>query len=166
MQTAKICIVGDFAVGKTSTVERYVNNVFSEKYLTTLGVKVDTYVVDDDEYPPIKLVLWDVAGSKRFGQREFAYLRGAAGYMLVVDGTRKPTLESALGLYREIDAAFGSRPSIVLLNKTDLEANWELEDEELGLLAETKLPYVHTSAKSGAGIREAFAQLAREIVSS
>ncbi len=166
MQTAKICIVGDFAVGKTSTVERFVNNTFSEKYLTTLGVKVDTYVVEDETAPPIKLVLWDVAGSKRFGQREFAYLRGAAGYLFVADGTRKPTLASALGLSREITAAFGTRPSLMLLNKFDLQSSWELDSDDLANLAEADLPYVNTSAKTGAGVPEAFAQLAKAIVGS
>ncbi len=166
MQTVKICIVGDFAVGKTSTVERFVNNVFSEKYLTTLGVKVDTYVVEDEVQAPLKLVLWDVAGSKHFGQREFAYLRGAAGYLLVADGTRKPTLNSALGLAQEIDAAFGKHPSLLLLNKADLHSSWELDSDDMANIAAAGLPYVKTSAKTGAGVPAAFAQLSRVITAA
>ncbi|MDH3434076.1 MAG: GTP-binding protein, partial [Gammaproteobacteria bacterium] len=62
--TSKVCIVGDFAVGKTSIAERFVNNHFSESYLTTIGVKIDTKLI---EVPDLgvshKLVIWDIAGS-------------------------------------------------------------------------------------------------------
>lgn len=165
MQSAKVCIVGDFAVGKTSTVERYVSNTFSDKYLTTLGVKVDTYIVDEDDLPPLKLVLWDVAGGERFTQREFAYLRGAAAYLLVADGTRKPTLASALSLSQEITAAFGEHPSLLLLNKVDLEESWELDNDDLALIRQSGLPSLNASAKTGAGVPEAFSQLAKAITS-
>lgn len=165
MQSAKICIVGDFAVGKTSTVERYVNNTFSDKYLTTLGVKVDTYVVDEGEQPPMKLVLWDVAGGERFSQREFAYLRGAAAYLLVADGTRRPTLASALSLSQEITAVFGERPRLLLLNKADLEQSWELDNDDLAMIRQSGMPSLKSSAKTGAGVPEAFSQLAKAISS-
>ena len=166
MQSAKVCVVGDFAVGKTSTVERFVSNTFSAKYLTTLGVKVDTYVVDDGERPPLKLVLWDVAGTERFSQREFAYLRGAAAYLLVADGTRKPTLGSALSLSEDITAAFGERPRLLLLNKSDLASSWELDDADTAMMQQAGLPFMASSAKTGVGVTEAFTQLADMIINT
>ena len=93
MSTKKICVLGDFAVGKTSTVARVVHNVFSDKYLTTVGVKIDTYVYEPEGAgaKPMKLVIWDIAGTDRFNAVEYSYLRGASGYLLVVDGTRPDT---------------------------------------------------------------------------
>ncbi|NIN82585.1 MAG: GTP-binding protein, partial [Pseudomonas stutzeri] len=71
--TSKVCVVGDFAVGKTSVVERFVSNQFSEKYLSTVGVKIDTKEIEhEDRQVSHKLVIWDVAGSSVFGEKEYA----------------------------------------------------------------------------------------------
>ena len=79
--TKKVCIIGDFAVGKTSTVARCVHNVFSDKYLTTVGVKIDTKeVVLEDSEKTVKMIIWDIAGTDRFSAVEFSYLRGSSGY--------------------------------------------------------------------------------------
>ena len=80
--TSKICVVGDFAVGKTSVIERFVNNQFSDKYLTTVGVKIDTKEVSLAERSiAVKLIIWDVAGAEEFGAKEFAYLRKSSTSM-------------------------------------------------------------------------------------
>jgi len=86
----KVCLIGDFSVGKTSLVQQYVNQAFSEKYLTTIGVKIDTKLIEleDDE---LKLVLWDVAGRDSLSSINTSYLVGASGIILVLDGTRKET---------------------------------------------------------------------------
>ena len=83
----KICMVGSFAVGKTSLVARFVRGIFSEKYLTTVGVKIDkrTVAVDDRQ---VNLLLWDLYGEDDFQKLKLSYLRGASGYFLVVDPTR------------------------------------------------------------------------------
>ncbi len=163
--TSKVCIVGDFAVGKTSVVERFVNNQFSEKYLTTVGVKVDTKEIDlPDHGTSIKLVLWDVAGSDTFGPREFAYLRGAAGFIFVADGTRSLTIATAEKLRGEIVERAGERPVVMLLNKHDLNDAWEVSDSRLGAV-EKKFGVVYrTSAKSGENVEAALTRLAEMIV--
>jgi len=83
----KICMVGDFSVGKTSLTQKFVNNVFSEKYLTTIGVKIDTVEVNET-----KLIVWDVAGRDSLSPINASYLVGAAGVVLVADGTRPSTV--------------------------------------------------------------------------
>lgn len=164
-QTRKVCIIGDFAVGKTSTVARFVHNVFSEKYLTTVGVKIDTrkLEVDDDE---VKLIIWDIAGTDRFSAVEFSYLRGASGYLVVIDGTREHTADVAERLVNEARDRYGDVPQVFLVNKSDLQDEWEISDERLARLRDSGKSVFITSARSGANVDEAIHELARQLVTS
>jgi len=163
--TRKICIVGDFAVGKTSVVERFVNNHFSDKYLTTVGVKIDTKEISLSERSvSIKLVLWDVAGADEFGPREIAYLRGAAGMVFVVDGTRATTLASVIRLKEQIQGLYGHRPSVLLLNKNDLAGQWQINRDSLEPLEDGFSQIYTTSAKTGEEVEAALTYLAGLIV--
>jgi small GTP-binding protein len=157
--TAKICILGDFAVGKTSTVERFVNNQFSDKYLTTIGVKVDTKDVLLPDNVMLKLVLWDVAGTDRFGAVEFAYLRGASGFIFVADGTRADTVDAARSLKEQSIERYGEVPSIMLLNKSDLVDDWDVPDTTQTLLQKQFAALFVTSAKTGDNVDTAIAKL-------
>lgn len=161
--SSKICILGDFAVGKTSTIERFVNNQFSDKYLTTIGVKVDTKEVDLADGVTLKLVLWDVAGADRFGELELGYLRGASGYLLVADGTRAETIESARRLRQQAIGRHGEIPIVFLLNKADLEEAWEVEDAAIAALQDEMDHVFITSAKTGDNVADSIECLARSI---
>ena len=162
--TAKACIVGDFAVGKTSTVERFVNNQFSEKYLTTVGVKIDTKETPlPDRGVSQKLVLWDVAGKDTFGDIEFAYLRGAAGIIYVADGTRSQTIATAHDLRRQIEARIGETPFVFLLNKSDLESAWEVSARQIEALRAAVSNLFITSAKRGDNVDDALTRLSEMI---
>src|SRR6266550_2566922 len=98
----KICMLGGFSVGKTSLVKRYVQSVFSESYLTTVGVKIDKKSVDLSGRT-VNLILWDVAGEDDVASIRMSYVRGSSGYVLVADGTRPSTLEVALSLKERVD---------------------------------------------------------------
>ena len=163
IESRKVCMVGDFGVGKTSSVERFVSNVFSDKYLTTIGVKVDTKIVKVDE-SEIKLVIWDIAGRNRFGNIEFTYLRGSASYLLVVDGTRKSTLTTALELRDSIEDRYGKIPYVMLINKADLQDEWEISDDEINDLKEKDIKVFVTSAKTGENIEQAFIELSKTLI--
>lgn len=164
MLTSKVCIVGDFAVGKTSLTERFVNQHFSEDYLTTVGVRIDTKIVESPLLPvPQKLVVWDVAGTDRFGPVEFAYLRGAAGYIFVADGTRPETLDAAIRLNEQVTDMYGSQPTVLLLNKRDLDDQWTLPDDSVSGLAGHFESVFLTSAKTGDNVDAAFEALAGRI---
>ena len=157
--TTKVCILGDFAVGKTSTVERFVNNQFSDKYLTTIGVKVDTKQLDLRDDMALKLVLWDVAGSDRFGALELSYLRGASGHLLVADGTRAETIDSARQLKQQAIDRYGEVPFVFLLNKSDLKSDWDVSEQtQAELEAEMDRVFI-TSAKTGDNVARAIEQL-------
>lgn len=159
----KICLLGAFAVGKTSLVQRYVHSIFSEKYHTTVGVKVDRkrVVVDD---APTELIIWDLHGEDEFQSVRTQYLRGASGCIYVVDGTRSGTMDIALNLQKRVIEAIGPVPSIMALNKYDLESEWELDRSQIQQLIEDNLTIIHTSAKTGASVEAAFIQLAGKMV--
>jgi small GTP-binding protein len=160
----KICMLGAFSVGKTSLVKRFVQSVFSEAYLTTVGVKIDKKTV---ELPnrTVTLILWDLAGEDDISSLRMTYLRGAAGYVLVADGTRPATLEVALSLRRRVEAEFGSLPFVLLVNKNDLKDEWSVRDEEVEVLRQSGWWVRPTSARTGEGVENAFETLAERVVS-
>ena len=162
--TRKICIIGDFAVGKTSTVARFVNDVFSDKYLTTVGVKIDTGMVELNGDTAVKFVIWDIAGTDRFSAVEFSYLRGASAYLLVVDGSRRNTLTAARALRDEVEERYGALPLVTLLNKSDLSEEWELSERDVVELEQDGFRPLLTSAKDGSNVSEAMRLLASLVV--
>jgi len=155
----KVCLIGGFAVGKTSLVSRFVHSIFSDKYHTTVGVKIDKKPVDLGERQ-VELVLWDIYGQDDYQALRVSYLRGAAGYLLVVDGTRPATLDTATDLCEQVRRAIGPVPFVLVLNKSDLASEWSLEEAAVLKLASADA-VVRTSAKTGRGVEDAFARLAR-----
>lgn len=155
----KICMVGAFAVGKTSLVQRFVKSIFSEKYLTTVGVKIDkkTLSIGNDS---IDLMLWDLQGEDEFQSLQVSYLRGSSGYFLVADGTREWTLDKARELKDKVEESLGKLPFMLLLNKADLQDSWEIEESTLSVLTDSGWSIIKTSAKTGEGVEEAFRALA------
>lgn len=161
----KICLLGDFAVGKTSTVARSVRNTFSEAYLTTVGVKVDSKTMTLAADRQVRLVLWDIAGASTLDQIRANYIVGTQGILLVADGTREDTVAVALDLREQVDRLLGrSLPCVLLLNKADLVAEWAVPQSRILELQE-RLPVFTTSAKTGEGVEEAFAALAVAVTS-
>ena len=86
----KILLVGDFGVGKSSLVERFVHNRFSHEYQSTIGVVISkkTLSIENTE---LKLMIWDVAGSREISEVPASYYLGCAGILFVFDLTRKET---------------------------------------------------------------------------
>ena len=159
----KICLIGAFAVGKTSLVERFVKSIFSERYQTIIGVKIDKKIVSV-EGEDVTLVLWDLVGQDEFRAVEIGYLRGSAGYLLVADGTRRATLECAVDLQARAQETIGPVPFRFLVNKADLASEWEVTDEDLAEIAGRGWTVGRTSAKTGENVEAAFASLAKAVV--
>lgn len=158
----KICMLGAFAVGKTSLVSRFVESLFSEKYQTTVGVKISKKAlqVEAEEW---HLILWDLSGEDEFLQIRTSYLRGSAGYLLVVDGTRRATLETAIHIHERVVQALGDVPFVVLLNKADLENDWEVSEAMYEDMTKRGWTWLAASAKTGQGVNEAFRTLVQQI---
>ncbi len=157
----KICMLGAFAVGKTSLVARYVHGIFSEKYQTTVGVKIDKKVVEVG-HQEVSLVLWDLYGEDQFQRVQPFYLRGSSGYLLVADGTRAETLEVAQSIQLRAQEVLGSVPFILMLNKRDLP--WEVSEAQVDELRARGWEIRYTSAKTGEGVEDSFTALAQHML--
>ncbi|HEY9819945.1 MAG TPA: Rab family GTPase [Candidatus Sericytochromatia bacterium] len=159
----KVCMVGAFATGKTSLVARFVSSIYSEAYQTTVGVKIDKKSINlaDRE---VNLLLWDVQGEDDFQKLRLSYLRGSSGYLLVVDGTRSATLEKAFALQEIIEETVGKLPFILILNKSDLLDEWEIDATATDELSKKGWIVIQGSAKTGLGVEEAFLTLAKKMV--
>lgn len=164
MKARKVCMIGDFAVGKTSLVSRFVHSTFGDAYLTTVGVKIDTKAVDLPSGDALKLVLWDIAGKSELANIDISYLRDASGYLLVIDGTRPETFDNALQLQATVEQQLGNVPFCVLLNKADLGDQWLLSDAQRGTLKSRDWWHCQTSALRGDGVETAFSQLGAQLV--
>jgi small GTP-binding protein len=156
-------MAGSFAVGKTSLVRRFVESIFDERYQTTVGVKIDKKLVQMDGQA-LTLVLWDLAGEDDLSQVRASHLRGAAGFILVVDGCRARTLEAALDLERRITHETGPVPFALALNKADLAPEWEISAATIDPLLRRGWTCTHTSAKNGLGVEDLFLSLARKML--
>lgn len=163
MITRKICMIGDFAVGKTSLVARFVHSTFSSEYHSTIGVKVDSKLIELPSGDELKLILWDIAGNDALSSVEQTYLRGAAGFLLVADSTRRETLDSAIRLKQQTDSILGEKPFVLVLNKIDLDTRFELPPERLQQLASAGWRQVKGSALSGQGVETAFQGLGEKM---
>jgi small GTP-binding protein len=163
MNKKKICLVGAFAAGKTSLVQRYVHSIFSEKYHSTVGVKIDRKEVVV-KGRSIDLIIWDLHGEDDFQSVRMSYLRGASGCIYVADGTRPATLDTALSLRDRVRDAIGPVPSILAINKCDLESQWELTPLKVEQWAVQGESVLYTSAKTGISVEPAFEQLAVEMM--
>ena len=159
----KICMLGASAVGKTSLVKRFVESIYSDKYHTTVGVKIDKKQVQVGAQE-MTLLLWDIEGAETGQDLRKSYLRGASGYLLVADGTRNDTLYKALEIQARAQETIGTVPYILLLNKSDLEDQWSISDRELAALTDKNWQIIKTSAKTGAGVEEAFLTLAQKML--
>jgi small GTP-binding protein len=158
----KICLLGAFAVGKTSLVSKFVSSIFSEKYMTSVGVKVDKKIVLVDTWT-VTLVIWDIYGADAFQEVRGSYMRGSAGFFLVADGTRPETLDTALALQRRAKSEIGDVPFVLAINKTDLSA-WQITDEQVSDLERDGLMVWRTSAKTGEGVEAAFTRLTQAML--
>jgi small GTP-binding protein len=159
----KICMLGTYAVGKTSLVRRYVESIFDDRYLTTIGVKVDRKFVDVAGHQ-LDLVLWDLSGDDELSQPRSSYFRGASGYILVVDGSRRPTAQKAISILERAVGISGPAPVVVALNKADLNGEWEIGEAEIANLAKQGWPCFRTSAKTGENVDRLFQELAENML--
>lgn len=160
----KICLLGDFAVGKSSLIRRFVEGRFDDKYLSTIGVKISRKPV---ELPSglMNLLIWDLAGGDEFKDSQANYLRGVAGALIVCDLTRYETLGAFERYAHQVHGVNPEAPLFFVGNKVDLVEERMISDEELMTAC---LPlgghYLTSSAKTGVHVEDSFYQLASQLV--
>lgn len=159
MVQKKICMVGVYATGKTCLVQRYVHSIFSPRYLSTVGVKIDRKEVNV-RGEPLTLLLWDLEGRDGNHDVNPSYVRGAHGLIFVVDGTRRETFDQAFEIRDAITSHVGEIPCAFAFNKSDLTDEWKLTQADEDAVSARGLYGVRTSAKAGTGVEETFQWLA------
>ncbi len=163
---AKICLVGNPAVGKTSLVRRYVLSNFDDKYLTTLGTKVtkkQVHVLDPSRSvdATLDLMIWDIMGQPGFREMlKDAYFFDAKAILAVADVTKRDSLTDLESWIRAVEGVAGKVPVVVAINKADLTSTAQFDQAEAVRTATTfGGDLFMTSAKTGANVEEAFRRL-------
>ena len=168
MITQKICLVGDFGVGKTSLIRQFVDRQFSDQYLSTVGVKISKKQIElSKDVPPdrsaLQLLIWDIEGRTRFKAIAPTYLQGAKGAIVVGDATREETLDQLAEHIQQFITVNPKGWIVVALNKSDLVSADRL-DEWLRIYSFQAQPAVlavyPTSAKTGDRVDQLFEHLA------
>jgi len=160
---AKLTIVGDEAVGKTSLVRRFVENAFDTDYKPTLGVNISTKTVQfPDTETEVHFSIHDMAGQEQFARVRKAYFRGTSACFIVFDVTNPNSLQTVKSWYKQIREFAGTSTAIILIgNKVDLfEERVVTSDMVHELIRELKCPYIETSAKTGENVETAFSLVA------
>ena len=159
----KVCLLGDFAVGKTSLIRRFVEDRFDDKYLSTIGVKISRKSLTREDHL-LNLLIWDLAGGDDFSKAGSSYLRGATGALIVCDLSRKETVGPLEYYAQQLRAINESAVLIFIGNKVDLVEEQEISPDDLAEIAQTfEAPLLLTSALLGSNVEEAFNCLAQKI---
>jgi len=164
---SKVCLVGEVAVGKTSLINRYVQNMFDDRYIMTMGTKVSKKSVGLDDVKgndvTLEMTIWDIMGEKGFRQLlKEAYFYGAQGVLAVCDLTRPTTLEDLDDWIDHVIKVVGEVPVYIAVNKADLTSGARFDADAVQAFAKAYgAPYGFTSAKTGAGVEDAFAAIGR-----
>lgn len=160
----KICLLGEFGVGKTSLVQRFVEGRFDDKYLSTVGVKISRKTLKRS-YGEMNLLIWDLAGSNGFESTGTSYMQGAAGALIVCDLTRRDTLIAFENYARQIRIMNPGIQLVFVCNKADLIHTRDISDMELlnVLSGLGERNFFLTSAKTGEQVEAAFDHLANNL---
>lgn len=155
----KVCLLGPTGVGKTSLVRQYVDGIFSDKYLTTIGVKIDKkqVAVEDNK---VQLLIWDIEGVDRYCGFNPRYIRGASAFVIVVDHTRSQSLLEGIDILQSARKEFPDTPAFFVINKTDLNCEWYWSEEEVSEYENAFTETIRTSAKTGDNVEYLFHAIA------
>jgi small GTP-binding protein len=161
----KVCLLGDFGVGKTSLVRRFVEDRFDDRYLTTIGVKISRKVVARS-YGSMSMLIWDLAGSTGFDSfTNPSYMQGTAGAVIVCDITRRETLTIVAEYARQARILNPKIHLVFVGNKVDLVNERVISDLEIASVSSTfgDGTFFLTSAKTGERVEDMFFSLAEKI---
>ena len=161
----KILLVGNSSVGKSSLFLRFVDDVWNDVFVPTIGVdfKIKTLKINEQN---VKLQIWDTAGQERFRTIISSYYKGAQGILLVFDLTEKESFESLNNWLIEIEKNANKNVIKILIgNKNDLEDKRVVSYNEAKDFADSNgLKYVETSAKLNNNVTEAFSEIGKELM--
>jgi small GTP-binding protein len=169
----KVCLLGDFGVGKTSLIRRFVFDAYDDRYLSTLGVKVTKkqMVVKDFKKKPffkidLTLMIWDLVGQKGFQSLKASAYKGTNGAFIVCDLSRPETIDNMQWWVDSLTKVSPGIPLIFLANKVDLTddvVSPDLRAKIQGILRKNKGSFFSTSAKTGKDVEEVFQSMGTKL---
>lgn len=163
----KVCLLGDFAVGKTSLTRRFVYNRFDDRYKATIGVSVSRRTVlvpTADELVELTMIVWDLAGGEAWSRLHESYMRGAAGAILVTDLTRPSSTESLVRYTEDLRKVSPNASLVIAANKEDLAGASSALEPIADLSNALRASFYTSSAKTGAGVDAIFRRVGELIV--
>ncbi|MFX1554708.1 MAG: GTP-binding protein [Promethearchaeota archaeon] len=165
----KLILIGDFAVGKTSLITRFVQNLFKEDYHSTVGVDISQRLIKLGENTKIKFIIWDIGGQiTKMAPYRKKFYEGANCALIVIDRTRPDSLESIDEWLNEIKTYIKGELNVILIgNKSDLVDKILVSEEDIRITANRYgLNYIITSAKTGENVNESFLYIAYKFIAS
>ena len=163
----KVLLIGNSDVGKSSLILRYVDQIWNDVFVPTIGVdfKVKSLEVDKKL---VKMQIWDTAGQERFRNVISSYFKGAHGILLIYDITAKDSFKELENWLGEVERNANSQVLKILIgNKCDLEDRREIsKDEGEAFAMRNGMQFMETSAKLNTNVNEAFEALAKIMVES
>lgn len=160
MTSKKVILAGSFGVGKTSLFNQFIFNKFDDKYLTTIGVKVNKKVVDINGRQ-LSILLWDIAGEVSQDKVPVTYFLGASGVIYVFDLSRPTTFKNIAEDIEYLSGVLNGGVIRVVGNKKDLVSDEKLEQ----IKAELEIPFdIATSAKTGENVEELFFEMGKSLL--
>ena len=165
----KICLIGDWGVGKTSLIRKFVFDQFDDKYISTLGTKVSKkriqFKVAENEIIDMNLMIWDIMGQEEFRKIQLMSYKNANGAILVCDLTRKETLNNITKWRSDLFSVATEIPIIILGNKSDLTEKIQFNANELAEIAkEYNVESYITSAKTGENVEKSFINIGMKLM--
>lgn len=163
----KIILTGDFRVGKTSFIRRFVENAFKEDYISTIGVQISKKTIDLTDQNKMNFIIWDVGGqSFQMAPYRARFYDGANAAVIVIDRTRPNSLDSVEKWYNDIKTSVPKNiPVIIVGNKSDLTDQIVISKDEIIEVAKRfGFHYILTSAKTGENINDAFLYIAYRVI--
>lgn len=156
----KICVLGDFAVGKTSMIRRYVLDEFDDRYITTLGTKITKKDIKVDGRD-LTFQIWDIVGNIKFNKIQSQYYQGSDGAFIIFDVTRRDTFDNVSKWADMFLDAAKKAHLIFIANKVDLESPFDYDSMMAEIAKKYSAPTFKTSAKTGANVEGAFMTLGK-----
>lgn len=162
----KLILNGDYQVGKTSLIRRFVENKFEKDYISTIGVQLSKKTILLSEKTKMNFIIWDVGGQEKFDINRVRFYNGANAALIVIDRTRPNNIKSIEKWYKDIQKSISRTiPIVIVGNKSDLADEIVISEEEIKEVAKQfGFHYILTSALTGENVNDAFLYIAYRVV--